>query len=254
MAKDYAKFVPAKSWKPKRKIRLAGIFIAVFFFVFVCLGAAYSFVIMKKNNAVASRAADLHAFITNVVLSAMHKNDGLIRASVKKMAENSQPPVHFDFYSELPKMQLTLTETQDTPSPSNKAPSTHYEVGVKTGLTTAEDTQPAAPKPAVVEPAPPPAPVKVIQPDELSGLIAEEAVQKSQYVLQLGVFETRLAANKLQEALISVGFNPVVVKLHAGKYDLYELQQGPFTDLQMAKATKSRLQKRGITSVIHKTG
>ncbi|GEM_PF-3583970 len=262
MAKDYAKFVPSKSRKPKRKKRLAGILIAIFFLMFVCIASAYFFLVMKKNSDVAHRGIAIHEFISKVILVALHKNDSLIGATAKKIAkaaENSPPPVHFDFYSELPNMQLTLTETPDAPGPKNKKPSTHYQVGVKSRLAAAENPEgdsisTLVSKVAISasEAVPTPVAAPVIHPDELTGLIDEEVIQKAQYILQLGFFETQQAAKTLQEALVSVGFNPIIVKNSTGKHELYKVQQGPFPTLQMATLTKSRLQKRGVTSVIQK--
>jgi cell division protein FtsN len=83
-------------------------------------------------------------------------------------------------------------------------------------------------------------------------LAAENTAQTSQYVIQLGVFESEEAAHRMVAAINSVGFEGSVVKTQQGPQERFRVQQGPFASRELAKMTQQRMQKRGIISIIRK--
>jgi len=90
-----------------------------------------------------------------------------------------------------------------------------------------------------------------------AGAEAPSAVQtvlsSKRYILELGSFETRSGAERLQEALNSVGFASQLVEKTRNNRKMYDVQQGPFESETLAQASKQRLQKRGITSVLRQS-
>jgi cell division protein FtsN len=102
-------------------------------------------------------------------------------------------------------------------------------------------------------------PPVIFNTDELKSLLEAEvtpaaptASASSQYIIQLGVFESESAAQRLLEAVNSVGFEGNIVKTEHGDQSLYRVQQGPFETRDLAKLTQQRMQKRGIISLIRK--
>lgn len=263
MAKDYAKFIPPKR-KAKKKSPGVGI-VLILCLVFL---AAAGFFYEKKSTSWHSLANDsrVTAILAKVTaLLSHHKKEGSqsLKPTVKALAllhPEPPPPVRFDFYDELQtqKVSLPVADNNVAPTASAKVPGPVAPVSHPLVQAKSKPTLPAVSITPVAEskPKPPVAPVaisqpktNIIDPEEVSTLLAAEA-HASTYFIQLGAFETEQAAHRLQTALIDAGCRAEVVKLAHGNHKTYQLQQGPFATAQLAKLAQQRLQKRGITSVV----
>jgi cell division septation protein DedD len=250
MARDYAKFVPPKSRTAKPKVWPVKLFVGIFFMA-VALVAVSFYLLEKAHN-------DKKTFFAEVVSLLQHKP--VVKAPVPvKVADQGPAPVHFDFYSELPNMQLPENEMEnETPAALNgEGPvtttvttTTTTAKPVITPVTTIIPKSVAVKKPVLTKPS-------VFNATEVDELLADEKVvtqaQVQDYIIQLGVFETEPAAKRLIEAIASVGFQPRVVKLDRKGHNMYQVQQGPYQTMESARLEQLRLQKRGIISIIRKS-
>jgi cell division protein FtsN len=208
-------------------------------------------------------------------------------AENKKLAasHSDAEPVRFDFYNALPNMQMPVENLQP-PVPAAPPPASVAVVSdtPATSAATPPDATPETPSLPQTEEAPPTtaaaeptvpesAPVTtaaITTPDtaavtpvvataatpvfnakEITDLLAAEQ-GLTRYVVQLGVFQTEVAANRLRDAIASVGFPVRVVKSKQGNHRIYSVQQGPYDTAALAKSTQQRLAKRGIISTIQK--
>lgn len=282
MAKDYAKFVPPKKRMSRKKTRHIGTVAAVLLIAICCLLAVY-YIYDKKSfmNNMTAAVSRLSAIVH-------HRKDLHLAKNTSKtmIAQDSPPPpVHFDFYNQLPAMQVVVEEAENN-GPVTVLQSNHTTVATATATTqvATSDSQatpvavasavsdesapivakvdPATPNEIAIAPAPTPK-QNIFNPDEVASMLASEAPQtqaESQqlkqpsqpYIIQLGTFETQPAAKQLVSALSSVGFEAKIVKIRNKGQTVYAVQQGPFVTKEMALATKQRLQKRGIAGVIRK--
>lgn len=349
MAKDYAKFVPPKPRQSQHKSWRLPLIFALFLVMF-CF-AALSYVIYAKKTpdafAGSPRTAAFIEKVASLIMPAKKEAHAATKSPVKTLAKaesEDSPPVQFDFYNELPNMQVNLPMVDDAPAAThpvtvakNKS-GTHVDVhasastnsnGTKTdqgkepaqiqaktqnkdqrqdvaetqdedqsqdlaevqdkdrtqdqtpaqaksiastedmptteeALARSDDSDESATPTATTKTSITTAHVKkasttnltskasVVSADEISNLLAAENTA-SQYVVQLGIFETEQGAKRLMSALSDVGFHVNLVKFHKSGHDMYRVQQGPYTNMTQAKATQQRLQKRGVISVIHKT-
>lgn len=258
MARDYAKFVPPKTRTAQPKVWPVKSFVAIFFVAIA--SSALSFFIYQKAHA------DKITYFQEIVALLQHKTEKP-RPPVK-VAEQGPQPVHFDFYSELPNMQLpqnalanesaaTLEGAASTVPGS--APATPVMAGTPVIPKPMAITKPGElKKPEVTHPA-------IFNPSEVDELLADEKIvsqpnaqapahsQAQDYIIQLGVFESEDGAQRLIEAIAAVGFQPRVVKLDRKGHNMYQVQQGPYQSMESAKLEQLRLQKRGIISIIRRS-
>ncbi len=252
MAKDYAKFVPAKSRKPKRKVRLLTLFIAIFFGIFICLAIGYFSLVAHKRLSFVAGNPKINSVIAKAVALLHYKKDGLNKEAkrLNDNQENYTPQIHFDFYTELPNRELQVAEKVNNGKNTNG--SVQYSVKLQSTLplqtTTQESAQPQPKQEVQPVEATNEVQSSIFKPEDISTQMATEINQ--QYVINLGVFETEEAANRLLDVLSSVGFQSQVIKANQGKSIIFRVQQGPFSSRELAKATQLRLKKRGITGVI----
>jgi cell division protein FtsN len=283
MAKNYAKFVPPKSRSSRKKQWRTEVVVAVFL---LCGGAIAfgSFLYVERAQEVmtSSDHSDSGPSVFAKFIALIHHKkattvDPKLASNKKAAAASSdQPPgVHFDFYNELPNMQMPADEqagAMNTPSPAPRAASQEHAaaepapaselvvveakpvapvVASAAPLPLPAKLMPAVPKPVVAKAAAPKSPARIFNPDEVTDLLAaEHGVQR--YVIQLGVFQSEAAANRLREAIVSVGFEAAIVKVTQGNHKIYHVQQGPYESAALAKSSQQRLEKRGIISVIQK--
>jgi hypothetical protein len=111
MARDYAKFVPPKRRASKSK-RRSGMLFPVFFALFVFSLAVICLFCGKKianSWVMLSQRASLYFHHT-------HVNPSLAKPTKKVVAvahDGPPPPVRFDFYNELPSMQMSAHSFTD---------------------------------------------------------------------------------------------------------------------------------------------
>ena len=127
--------------------------------------------------------------------------------------------MHFDFYTELPNMQMaigTLAEADKTPK-----------------------ILPAAVSPAAVAP--------VVAKNTAA---TTPAKLDKQYMIQVGTYASSANAGQMRISLLLAGFDASVVKVKIGTKDQYRVQRGPYPKMASAKAAQQALIKQGIDSEI----
>jgi cell division protein FtsN len=239
MPKDYAKFVP-----PKSRLNLPyqwSVKLAVLVALVLLLGGIGTFYYsLHHPGLLASINAVIHP-------------DKAATKEGNKIA-SAQPPkprtVRFDFYEQLPNMQMP-GETAAIPSAPAPAP-------------LIDSAPPPKIVPVVVATPPAPASRQVFNPDELTHML-EAARPKmvpalppphpaaSQFIIQMGDFDTESGAKGLLKAIRSVGFDAKVVKILRGGRTIYQIQQGPYESMALATQTQQRMQKRGLVTTIVKS-
>lgn len=137
-----------------------------------------------------------------------------------------EPEVHYDFYTELPSMQVTQPQIAEKSHPT-----------------------------------PPPLVTVVPKTNGTSKLLAEEVQKKlkpitsndlsAQYVLQIAAFKNEIAASEYRISLLLGGFDANIVKTDNDP-PIYRIQQGPYPSARIAKANQQRLLRKGIKSVVIK--
>ena len=256
MPKDYAKFVPPKSRRPQER----NVPVKLFAFIFVVLlaGVLGGVYLYAKNPAAGS------AWLSNMVASLHHKKLVTKPAPGKLTTAEEKPQVRFDFYEQLPNMQIPTdaNEIASVPPPAVimspakiapmviSAPSSSFNPDEVTQLLEAEQTKPAAIKPAktvLASPTVAAAKVPALPAD------AEIPLPAERYVVQLGEFDSETAAKALLEAINSVGFEAQVVKISRAGHKIYKVQQGPYLSMSLALQLQQRMQKRGLISTILKS-
>ncbi|OGT45538.1 MAG: hypothetical protein A3E83_05700 [Gammaproteobacteria bacterium RIFCSPHIGHO2_12_FULL_41_20] len=159
-----------------------------------------------------------------------HKPTSPVLAKVKRIVNrpSEPPPIHFEFYTALANAEVPLPSLPPPVSAAVNVPTTMAATVVSTETVIKN-------------------PMLSVEHGN-----AELPDAGERYMVQLGVFEEASGAARLRSALAEVGFASEVVKTAKNKRTLYRVQQGPFTNQVQARAMQQRLQKRGITSIIHR--
>lgn len=214
MRKDYAKNIfIAQRRSNKRSTRFSAIVI-VFLTAFVISTSA--FWIYKHNGIKESMTIVVSELKT---LMGRKNSDPLktTKTAVNPANANTEDkPIRFDFYTELPKMQVNVPNdaSQKNPSSSPAVNSARPGALAFTGATSLDKKSKAAPP-------------------------------TNQFILQLGVFKDEISANQLRLSLLLSGIETDVIKL---ENRTYRVQKGPFASTNQAKSMQRRLNKKGFDS------
>ncbi len=227
MPKDYAKY----SSQPQRKLAEQGWRKRLFFsFLAACvLGIIILGIYVYKSNALESSRQKLITWIMQARLHLGHKKVGVsMPAKISSVQQVKQEPeVRFNFYTELPNMQVTLSETEETPRAQTF-------IAKQTTLTTATTTNTGS----------------LLSTEELKK-DKKNVNRTGQYILQMGVFKNETAAGQLRVSLLLAGFEmDIVTSTEGNKTVLYHVQKGPYATLSQAKEMQKQLQKKGIIGLI----
>jgi cell division protein FtsN len=234
MPKDYAKFVPPKARTSAQKRGYSALFFTVVFVLLTAVLVSYFLYEKKETGSFAAASKNIATYSSKLWTQINTKKPAIQAEPRTLIGQNTvRPPVHFDFYNELPKMQVY----PDQPSESmDLSPKTHATVITQSQIPVDKVDRTNTKK-------------AIFDPDEVSELLAAEKETQS-YTLQLDTFETEQAAKGLQKALASIGFDVRIVKINAQGKAIYFVQQGPYKNKALAKISQQLLQKRGITSVL----
>lgn len=119
MAKDYAKRIFTTTRKPKKKRLRVELFV-IPIVILACLGGYWAY----RHKAEFGMAPS--GWMAQLKTLVAHKSSAksLQTANMKPISETKpEPDVHFDFYNELPNMQVTLSEVAEEAAP--KPPKIH---------------------------------------------------------------------------------------------------------------------------------
>ena len=207
MRKDYARnIIIAQRRSTQRPTRLS---VIVIVFVVAFIISTAGFWIYAHNGvkeSITILASEMRSLIT-------HKKPDA-QPPKTPVAANAQTenPIRFDFYTELPKMQIKAPEMAVSKTPVKNLPRPRALAFIEHVKT----------KPPLAPPA-------------------------TQYIIQLGVFKDEISASQLRLSLLLSGIETDVVKL---ANHTYRVQKGPFATSNQAKYMQRRIDKKGIDSIV----
>lgn len=223
MPKDYVKY----PYKPNRQLAEHGWrkrLLLVIIPIFLLSAIVYGFYIYKTHEAdfaklsISSWMTRMEAFISQPSA----KPDANIPKTPIKEDNKQENEIQFDFYTELPNMQVTPSEpvNHDTVVSNENS---------RTLLKTPE------------------------QPNQKKELIkADDGTKKEQYVLQIAAFKNQTAAGEMRVSLLLAGHEVNIVKSNMGDQLIYLVQQGPYSNMAQVKSAQQELKQKGIDSVVKK--
>lgn len=212
MAKDYAKRVFTTTRKPQKKRRRIE-FIILPVVLLAVIGGYWGYLhradFLAPTNG-ASFLARVKAIITHKKIG---NNPEFLAKKQSNIETQNSDDVHFDFYNELPKMQVTATQEQDDEKPVH-----------------------------------PSKPIIVTSHDEIP-----QAVDSSHpYYLLLGSFKNENDASQSRLSLLLAGYEAVVSKINTDKGVIYHVQSAPIANMTEAKKQQRDLDQKGFVSTLKK--
>jgi cell division protein FtsN len=253
MAKDYAK-ATFEGTRTRRKQRSRGGLLPIIFVSLLLIGLLAGYY-LYQNKAVVFNHKNIALWVDQMK-SLLHREKPQLAAnpSAKNDQSNappSEPEVHFDFYTELPNMQVKL-------------PATENEVGKNTPSSVAPLNNPA--KPAVAAKTSSSAneekilsiPMEMASEAALSNAAANpakrapEAAAEPQYVVQVGAYKNDSTASEMRISILLAGFDVSVVKTKVGDQIVYRIQEGPYSSMARAKSAQKKLQAKGFDGVVQR--
>lgn len=175
----------------------------------------------QMKNWVAERKNHLHKNLEKVKQVAVRKSE-------------PPPPIHFEFYTALPNMQVPLPETEKNEihpvvATANQALPATIPQTKKISTTNANTT--------------------IFDADRLQRALKEELNQE-QYVLQLGVFKNATAAERFKSSLATSGLMVKVVNITLAGEHAFCVQLGPYESKDEAKLIQRRLRQKNINGIV----
>ncbi|MBV9575046.1 MAG: SPOR domain-containing protein [Gammaproteobacteria bacterium] len=154
-----------------------------------------------------------------------------VKAKLANRSEGEQP-IHFEFYSTLPTMQVSVPSMSDA-EPKSKV----VAVANKTSDEIITSSLPVT------------APASIVNADELEQEVSDHLKQIN-YFVQLGLFHNKIAAENYRKTLADEGFETVVIKTSVVDKQFYRVQLGPFANKEQAKQTQELLKKKGVNAIL----
>jgi cell division protein FtsN len=211
MPKDYAKKMVTTKRRAIKKIPRLPVILTVFFVAFAI--SMTTFWVYAHHGLKES----FIIWIANGKSLFQHKNANTSKTAKAHLANQEENnAVQFNFYTELPNMQV------------------NPEIVSESKLTIR--------KPVVGLPRP----IALAQIDNsIQAAMAEK--KKVQYFIQLGVFKDQIGASQLRLSLLLAGIEADIVEVATHSY---RVQQGPYQSTNQAKAMQRRLTNKGFESEI----
>ena len=235
MRKDFIKkqYAIKRSWRDRLDLLS---WLGIFTIVLIA-----AFVLVKINKPhmrnFSAFSSSLTRFTTWIAERKNHLHQGI--AKVKQLAENktdTSEPVHFEFYTTLPNMQVTMSNP--VASNDNQAVANN-----NTPRPTIVSTQKTSVKMLTAD--------AIVNADELEKELAHELKQET-YVIQVGIFHDTEAAEHYRKSLADAGFTASITKVALKGKTSYRVQLGPFANKNQTKIVQQRLQKKGLNGLIRK--
>jgi cell division protein FtsN len=256
MRKDYSTRQRAMTRRPKQTGKRWIVLVALI----ALLGAGLSVAVYQyKNHTLTTSVITTYAnrFKTWIAEHRHHLQQGLVKVKQLATTKPEDQPIHFEFYTALPKMQVTVSAPDTT---SAVPPPTLKTQPAKTlplhAISDKIDNTVAVNKPTPVKPAPTkPIPIhaastSAFNPDDLTKELAAQ-ISSDTYVIQLGTYYNAAAADHYRQALQAAGMTTKVVKVTVAGKEEYRVQSGPWGKSQV-KLVLRQLQSKGVTGVIRK--
>jgi hypothetical protein len=150
-----------------------------------------------------------------------HLHHGLKEVKQINETDSTEQPVHFEFYTALPTMQVSVPEAaiQQVENTPNKAMTLNHPI---------------------------------VSVEELERELSNQLL-RYHYVLQLGVFRTFAGAQRYQRSHpITKSVTTTITEVFVNQRKIYRLQTGPFANLEQARLVQRRLRKKGMNVLLKK--
>lgn len=225
MKKDFSK----KKSRVKSRMTMRWYWLASF--LIVLTGAAFLYVDQRKQNPLVPIKSYV-AYLENWMAERKnHINQNLEK--VKRVAVNDEnaPPIHFEFYTALPNMQVKVSEPKED---------------VKEKIVIAEN------KPVATKPLPEKnvvATSAIFDDSKLQHAIEQE-LNHPRYMIQLGVFKSASSAHQYRASLNKSGLTAEVVKATLSGHKAFSVQLGPYLNKAQAKLMLRQLQQKNINAIL----
>lgn len=204
MSKDYAN---KNKYRPRRNDRCDTKFIplAAAIFAVICFLSAMIFIIHAYHQSTFFSREHIASWFSHAKTMVAKKNKTSTNVSeTQKTAENND--IRFDFYTELPNMQVNLPE-------SAQMPEQKIEQSIKT----------------------------VMAPKKINTVSAKK--QTIQFIVQVGEFKNQLDASQMRLSLLLAGIETEIIKTPEHRY---RVQQGPYPSARQAKLAQKQLSRKGF--------
>lgn len=229
MTKDYAKYTSREARDPKTKKGFLSLVVILVIVVAVVMGASGYYL----HHVLSTNQNNGPTFVSRIkAVFSRHKKNTVANKETKPRPATEEPAIHFDFYNELPKMQVAVTESSMT---NEKKP-------------VPKPVTPASPPKQ--QPVPPQPIMPLVTPNQ--SINQQTKKTETQYLIQLGVFKKLSAASELRISLLLSGLEVNIVKSKEGTEEVYRVEKGPYQNLQEAKAMQKKLQGKGFDAMVRK--
>ncbi len=231
MARDYAnKNRFTKRPKPKQ-YRLAT-FVGLIF-ASVCITSGILIYVFHMHQQAMSQGKFASWFEHAKSLVSHKQKTPVKTASSKPVAPHEE--IQFDFYTELPNMQVNLPASAQ----SKLVSMTEHKATQKTEKSPVAQESNLA---GQIDDS-----IKTMMAQHALNKIKKPTTPMTQYVLQVGVFKDQVSASQLRLSLLLSGIETQIVK--TGEHT-YHIQRGPYSSERQAKSAQRLLSKKGFESSI----
>jgi len=198
------------------------------------MGATFLYVDQRKKNPLLPVKSYVAYFKD---WTAEHKNRiNQNLEKVKRVAVNdaNSPPIHFEFYTALPNMQVKVSEPKDNVKEKiiiteNKPVATKV-LSEKNVITTSA----------------------IFDDTKLQHAIEQE-LNQPRYMIQLGIFKSASSADQYRVSLNKSGLTAEVVKAPLSGHKAFSVQLGPYINKAQAKLMLRQLQQKNINAILRET-
>jgi len=237
MSKDYAKFNSKRYEKnvfAKRRLVIFSLFFSLL------IASIFTIVVLQKKGKIHLPLDSVYASVDKIksfIFTKKSVTPLLAKTNESPLEENT---IQYEFYDALPKTHLA----DNTPAPTPPAIKIVADEEVKPKQVAVVKPEEPAKKIIVAETKKKP----IFSSEQLSEMIEKEKPEQ-QFILHLGEFQNKLAAEQFVQAIKNVSLSAMTVKVSS---NVFRVQTGPYQNKEEAKLNQIRFQKRGIITKIEK--
>jgi len=156
----------------------------------------------------------------------MSRKDKAVTKTPQPQASAKNDEIQFDFYTELPSMQVNMPASAQLKSVVKTVQADHLATQIDDSIKTVMARKLAA---------------------DIKDIKDINKKAPLQFILQLGEFSQQVNASQLRLSLLLAGIETEVIKLPEHKF---RVQQGPYASERQAKLAQNRLSRKGFESSI----
>ena len=200
----------------KRRIRLK-ITLLTIFFIFLSFSAFFFVYHHNQLSTYSSKITRYFSSLTTWIFE--HKNylrEDVVKVKQFALGKDEMEPIHFEFYTSLPAMQIALSQSIKQAQPIKQA------------------------TPAIFS----------VHPEEMAKEFSNRA--RSQYIIQLGLFKNPSRASLYRDHLSLKGLPTRIVKMAREKQQTFRVQVGPFFNKVQVNKQVRQLRAKGVNGFVLK--